>query len=474
MNLLSILEEAGIKNSGVSEREVTGVTEIIGNVKKGSIFVAVRGNKFDGSKFIDEALCKGASAVITDSGIPEAGQIINVPDSRRAAGLLSAAFYFHPEREMKLIGITGTNGKTTTAYYIKHLLESTGKSCGITGTLGCGFGERLSPSGYTTPLPEEYFSQLALMRDAGVKYCVSEISSQALSQKRTYPLKFSLGVLTNIGHDHLDYHKSFESYVSAKSELFTMSDRALINADDSYCGNFSGLSKETLTYSLKAPFSDFTAKNISERENGTAYILLESRGYNRVFINEKGEIPLYNSLAALSSLCALGFNAEELIPAMGCLPGIKGRMQKITGGNKTAYIDFAHTPDALYAVLSSLRKNTSGRLICVFGCGGERDKLKRGLMGSAASQFSDMIVLTSDNPRNEDPEKITEDIYKGIKNKRNTYKISDREEAIAFAVGSASENDVVLVAGKGHEDYQLTGGRALHFSDEEILKKYLH
>lgn len=474
MNLLTILQEAGIDCPQISDREVTGVTEIIGNVKEGSIFVAVKGDRTDGNSYIDEAFRKGAAAVVTDTAVNKNGQIIKTDDSRKSAGLLSSAFYCRPEKKITLIGITGTNGKTTTAFYIKHLLESIGEKCGIIGTLGCGFGENFTESGYTTPLPEELFRELSLMRDSGVKYCVTEVSSQALSQKRIYPLKFSLGVLTNIGHDHLDYHKSIENYVSAKTELFRISEKALINADDAYCGSFQGLAGDTKTYSFRTLFSDFTGKNITERENGTSYIFLESRGYNRVFINGKGDIPLYNSLAAVSSLCMLGFSSEKIIPALRSLPAIKGRMQKISGGTKTAYIDFAHTPDALYAVLSSLRKTVSGKLICVFGCGGERDKLKRSLMGSVSSQLSDIVIVTTDNPRGEDPVKISDDIYKGIKNKKNTFNIPDREEAIAFAVGLASEGDIILVAGKGHENYQLIGGRKIYFSDEEILKKYLH
>lgn len=472
MNLLSVLRESGFENAALADSPVTNVTQVIEKVEKGSIFVAVKGKNIDGNEYIGEALTKGAVAVFSDE-TEKPPFVIKVKNARETLGKLSSAFFSHPERKMKIIGITGTNGKTTVAHYIKHLIEKNSEKCGIIGTLGSfcdGYG---SQTGYTTPTCEELFYELYKISESGARYCVMEVSSQALFQKRTYPIRFALGILTNIGRDHLDYHGSLESYIAAKKMLFGMCEKALINADDYYSDEFSAICSETFTFSVKDPLADFCAKNISVRGEDISYIFLSKYGFSRLRLKGIGEIPIYNSLTAVSALCVLGFSQESLSDAVGSFPSVKGRMQKFSNGNIDVFIDFAHTPEALSAVLSSLYKIKKGRLICVFGCGGDRDPGKRSEMGMISSRFCDIIVITSDNPRNEDPEAIADDIYKGIKNKKNIYRKPDREEAIAFAVGEASSGDIVLIAGKGHEEYQLVGGEKVYFSDEEILKKYL-
>ncbi len=472
MNLFEILSSAGLSTDGLADTQVTGVTQFIEKVEKGSVFVAVRGKNSDGNSFTEAALRKGAAAVISDSAENLYG-VIKVPDSRACLGELASAFYSHPEKKMNIIGVTGTNGKTTVSHYIKHLIEFAGEKCGIIGTLGSFCEGFSSETGYTTPVAEELFYELDKISASGAHYCVMEVSSQALHQKRTGPLEFSLGVLTNIGHDHLDYHGTAENYMNCKAELFRNSKKALINMDDAYCDMFGGISPETYFYSSKFISADFIAKNIITDQDGLRYIFLGKDGFSRFRLNITGEIALYNSLAAACAVSILGFSPEKFCEGMSALPVVRGRMEKFSDGKRDVYIDFAHTPEALFSVLSDLGKNKKGRLICVFGCGGDRDPSKRSEMGSVASRLADTVVITTDNPRNEDPEKIADDVYKGIKYKNNTYRIADREEAIAFAVSSASEGDTVLIAGKGHENYQIACGEKLYFSDEEILKKYL-
>ncbi len=472
MNLGILLDEIGVCLP-LYDREVTGVTENIANVCEGSVFVAVKGRSCDGNSFVDEAIEKGAVCIVSETAYDFAGSV-KTDDARLALSKLCSAFYSHPERQMKMIGITGTNGKTTVCEYLTHILAYSGRKCASIGTLGSKSDEHFFETGYTTPSPEILYKELAAFHSSGCEYCVMEVSSQALQQKRADPISFHLSVFTNIGTDHLDWHGSFENYLSAKARLFTLSQSALVNADDANSETVaSGCNGKVYTYSAKDRFADFSAKDVRYAEDRISYIFFDKKHIIPVKMNGTGEFDVYNTLAAVSAAGLLGIPVDVISEAIECLPSLKGRMQKINADGITVYIDFAHTPQALRAVLESLRKVCKNKLICVFGCGGNRDKNKRAAMGKTAAALSDTVIITNDNPRNEAPENITRDILSGISNKRNTVVEPDRENAIAYALKKAKYGDTVLIAGKGHEEYQCIGSEKKYFSDEMTVKKIL-
>lgn len=472
MNLDFLLSSVGIRGS-FGKTEVTSVTENVKKVKKGSVFVAVKGSCTDGNCFIDEALLKGAVAVITDKAI-ERENVIAVSDARMILSFLCSAFYSHPQYRMKMIGITGTNGKTTTAEYLRHILSFAGKRCAVIGTLGCRSAEYDSETGYTTPAPEILYKELKKLADNSVEYCIMEVSSQALAQKRVAPIEFALGIFTNIGTDHTDYHGSTEKYVNEKTKLFSLCGKTLINADDAYCQKFEEASSEkALLYSAKGKYADYMAKNIRYTEDGVSYIILKNGMLERISFAGAGDIAVYNTLAAAGAADLLGVDFTVTAEAYKEPVQVKGRLQKVYSSDFTVYVDYAHTPEALLAVLNALNNSKKNRLICVFGCGGERDKSKREKMGAVSSAFADITVLTTDNPRTESPSDITEDILKGIDDKKPVFLEPDRKKAIHLALQKACKGDIVLIAGKGHEEYQLLGGEKIYFSDELTVKEYL-
>ncbi|MBR3767232.1 MAG: UDP-N-acetylmuramoyl-L-alanyl-D-glutamate--2,6-diaminopimelate ligase [Clostridia bacterium] len=471
MNLDFLLGELGIR-SNFGDVEVTSVTENVKNVKDGSLFVAVKGESFDGNSFISEAFSRGAAAVVTDKDI-KAEKIIKVADARLLLGFLCSAFYSHPQYRMKMIGITGTNGKTTTAEYLRHIIGFSGKKCAVIGTLGSRAENYFSETGYTTPSAELLFSELKKLADAGNEYCIMEVSSQALAQKRVDPIEFYLSVFTNIGRDHTDYHGSMENYVREKTRLFSLSERSLINADDAYSEMFENIAAgSALSYSVKGKYADYMAKNIRISDDKISYILLKSGSIERLQFEGLGEYTVYNTLAAASAADILGIDFSVSSRALQVLPDVKGRAQKISANGKTVYIDFAHTPESLDLILKALKSRNKAKLICVFGCGGNRDRSKRSKMGAVAAETADTVILTSDNPRNENPDEIISDILKGINNKAIVTE-TDREKAISLAIEKAEPDDIVLIAGKGHEEYQYLNGEKKYFSDEITVKKLL-
>lgn len=472
MNLDFLLGEVGLQGNFVNT-EVFSVTENVKNVEKGSIFVAVKGDNADGNSFIEEAFERGATVVITDEPT-DRKNVIRVADSRVMLSFLCSAFYSHPQYKMVMVGITGTNGKTTTAEYLRHIISHSGRKCAVIGTLGCRCDGYESETGYTTPSPEVLYRELKKIADNGTEFCIMEVSSQALAQKRVEPIEFSIGVFTNIGTDHTDYHGSMEKYVRAKTKLFALSDRVLINADDAYAEYFINAAQgKTVIYSAKDRYADYMAKNIRFFDDNVSYIMLKNGKFERFQFSGAGEISVYNTLAAASAADLLGIDFSVSASAFRECIEVKGRLQKISSAEKTVYIDFAHTPEALEAVLKALRIQTQSKLICVFGCGGDRDKSKRGKMGSVASSLSDEVIITSDNPRSEEPEKIISDILKGVNNKKNILTVKDRKDAIVLALNKCGDGDVVLIAGKGHEEYQLIQGEKKYFSDELTVKEYL-
>ena len=473
MLLRDLIKEIG-QESPFGDAEIVCVTDQFENVVPGSLYVAVEGKRRDGHTLVRQALENGAVAAVTGRSVG-CGREIVVRDPRTAYSCLCAAFYGHPDRALSVIGVTGTNGKTSTAVYLKTILERAGCPCGLIGTLGCGVGEDLTDSGYTTPESDTFFASLRGMADAGCRYCAAEVSSQALSQARVDAARFTLGVLTNIGTDHLDYHGKMSEYVAAKSRLFRLSGKALLNADDAYCEQIAtqaGLASY-LTYSVKGNFADYMVKNRRISRTGQQFSLIHGGRAVMMTLPPVCDFTVYNVLAAAAAAHTVGVPLAEAASFLRELPPVKGRMQRIGKSGVTVYIDFAHTPEALAGVLKGLCRLKRGRLILVFGCGGDRDKSKRPAMGRIACAYADSVIVTSDNPRTEDPDAIIAQIAAGAPGKNNVFIQPDREKAIALAINQASPGDTVLIAGKGHEEYQIFSDKKVYFSDAAVVKKLL-
>ena len=473
MLLRELLKEIG-RECPFGDAEITSVTDVAGNVRPGGLFVAVAGSRCDGHLLVRRALERGAAAVVTGRPTGSPREIV-VHDPRKALCALCAAFYGHPDRELKLIGITGTNGKTTTAEYLKTALERTGRRCGVIGTLGCGAGPERTGTGYTTPGSPAFFAALREMADAGCGFCAAEVSSQALSQSRVDAASFPLGVLTNLGRDHLDYHGTPAAYAEAKAKLFRLADAALLNADDPCCGRMAAAAegKPVFLYSVRSADADFHIKDLRTEKAGTV-LAVSARGVTaRMRLPAVCGFTVYNILAAVSAAALCGVPFREAAEALEDLPEVKGRMQRIVAGGVTVYIDFAHTPEALSGVLKGLKQADHGRIITVFGCGGGRDRGKRPQMGRIAAALSDAVIVTSDNPRDEPPERIIEEILSGIPDRETVMTEPDRERAVALAISLARPGDRVLIAGKGHEEYQIVSDRKIAFSDEAVVRKLL-
>ncbi len=469
MRLSLLLRKAGIEWKG-RDVEVTSVTEDSRKVVPGAVFFAFKGFSTDGNFFVNEALKKGAVAVITDSTdtFKKLSGRIPVIFSREARKILSrasAAFYGNPEKELKVIGITGTNGKTTTAYLLFTVLNRLSVKCGIISTVEWGTRDELAPSSMTTPSPTELFKKLSLLKKRGCEFTVMEVSSHGLELERVEPIEFHGAVFTNLSRDHLDFHRDIYSYFLAKEKLFFRSCTSSINADDSFGKVLLGLK------------GIFPGSLVSYGKEGDFKLISFSKGLLRFELNGKtyklptdlkGEFNAYNILAALSLLVAIGFDIEELLPLWRKIR-VPGRLEEAAPG---VFIDYAHTPDALEKVLKALRKESKGRLITVFGCGGDRDRGKRPQMGKIAEEFSDAVVVTSDNPRSEPPERIAEEILSGMKEAEKAVVILDREEAIKHALRIKKEGDTVLIAGKGHETYQEIKGVKYHFNDRKVVEQF--
>ena len=473
MLLEELLREIG-RECPFGGAEIVRVTDQFEKVVPGSLYVAVEGKRRDGHDLVRQALENGAVAAVTGRSVGCDREIV-VRDPRAAYSGLCAAFYGHPDRSMQVIGITGTNGKTSTAVYLKTILERAGCPCGLIGTLGCGAGEDLTDSGYTTPASDTFFAALREMADAGCRYCAAEISSQALSQARADAARFSLGVLTNIGTDHLDYHGKLSDYVAAKSRLFRLSDTALLNADDAYCEPIAaqaGLASY-YSYSIKGNYADYMVRHRKVTGSGQCFVITSGGQTVSLSLPPVCDFTVYNVLAAVAAANLLGVPLKQAAASLRELPQVKGRMQRIESMGLTVYIDFAHTPEALAGVLKGLRRMKRGRLIVVFGCGGDRDRGKRPEMGRIACAYADSVIVTSDNPRSEDPEDVIAQIVAGTAGRGCVFTQPDREKAIALAVNQASPGDTVLIAGKGHEEYQIVSGRKVYFSDEAVVRKLL-
>jgi len=458
--------------SGPVDRDITGIAYDSRKVKPGSLFAALRGEKVDGHAFVEPAIAAGAVAVLGENAVADSRiTAIKVPNARAALADIAAAFYQYPAQRLKMFGVTGTNGKTTTAFLIKHICEHEMLRCGLIGTVRYEIGDRILPASRTTPESLDVYEMLSQMRNAGCKAAAMEVSSHALVQDRVKGIEWDCAVFTNLTQDHLDYHGTMEKYFEAKSLLFTgltgqkKKSVAVLNADDRYGARLVKMcAVPVTTYGLTSRL-DFRASDLKTDFSGTSY-RLDAKGKSfLVRLPLIGRFNVYNSLAAIAAASAVGIEVRNAVVALANAPHVPGRLEAAPIKRQfRVFVDYAHTDDALINVMKTLRELSPRRLIVVFGCGGNRDKAKRPKMGAAVDELADWGIITSDNPRKEDPEAIIEEIRTGFRG--NNYEtIVDRREAIFKAVAMAQPRDIVLIAGKGHETYQEFADHTLPFDD---------
>ncbi|MGQ0285748.1 UDP-N-acetylmuramoyl-L-alanyl-D-glutamate--2,6-diaminopimelate ligase [Pasteurellaceae bacterium 22721_9_1] len=459
-------------------------------VKTGCLFVAIKGHSVDGRQFIPQAISNGASAVLQETehasehlqytwqdNVP----IISYLNLSPHLSEIADHFYQHPSRKMTLVGVTGTNGKTTIAQLLAQWTQLLGKTPAVMGTIGNGLFGQVQPANNTTGSAIEIQASLASFLKQGADFAAIEVSSHGLVQHRVEALQFSAALFTNLSRDHLDYHGSMEEYALAKKRLFTdlSSKHQVINADDEIGASWLAELPHAVAVSTNSDYQP-SHKNwlkstaVSFTNKGAQIQFSSSWGDGNLESHLIGAFNVSNLMVVMATLLVLGYPLQELIQTVSKLTGVCGRMEMITATNKpTVIVDYAHTPDALEKALAAARLHCHGKLWCIFGCGGDRDNGKRPLMAQIAEQLSDNVIATDDNPRTEDPTKIMQDIVAGFTNKEQVQIIHNRAKAIETAIKSADQNDVILVAGKGHEDYQIIGTEKLHFSDQETARQYL-
>src|SRR5256884_2945181 len=485
VTLSDIARITGASLNGDSAVVVTDVTHDSRQAGKGSLFVAVCGELFDAHKFIPQVMQQGAVGVISELERPAnfTGAWIQVEDIRRAMALAAAEVHHHPARELQLVGITGTNGKTTTAYLVASIPEAAGEPVAMTGTVEYRLGEERKKAGRTTPEATDMQRLLRQAVEIGCRTAVMECSSQAMDFHRCDELDYAVAVFTNLTRDHLDYHKTMENYWFAKQRLFDgrlgkPPKTSVINVDDprgvELADRLEGEGLGVVRYAVKSD-ADITARDPEFSLSGMRFRLRMPNDEIDFRSPLVGPPHIYNTLAAVASGLALGYKVEVITRALEQCTGAPGRFERVPhDGDFAVVVDYAHSDDALLNVLRTARDVTRGRIITVFGCGGDRDRTKRAPMGEAAGSFSDVVILTSDNPRTEDPNQILADAEEGIKKTGKPYeKIADRREAIHQAIARARTDDLVLIAGKGHEDYQIIGRDVFHFDDKEVAREAL-
>lgn len=464
---------------GKPEREITGICSDSRRVGQGSLFVAIPGFQSDGHQYIRQAIEQGACAVVAqhapDCPVPEGVTLILVDDARRALAQLAAEWYDHPERQLRLIGVTGTNGKTTTAWLIHHILEQRGHKCGLIGTNGSIVDGPLRPAERTTPEAPELYGLLREMADAGCEYAAMEVSSHSLVLERVHGLHFAAAAFTNLTQDHLDFHKDMEHYFQAKALLFQRCDTAVLNLDDDWGLRLAErVSCPRLTYSAKRLEADLIAKNIRLLPDQVQAVLVRDNDIARMRLNIPGMFSVYNGLTAIGCCLALGLTLEESAQALQSAQGICGRAEIVpTGRDFTVMIDYSHTPDSMENILRTVRGYARGRVVGLFGAGGDRDHAKRPIMGRIAGELCDLCVVTSDNPRSEEPEAIIRDILQGMSQKHKYKVIPDRREAIAWCIKNARKDDIIVLMGKGQETYQEIRGVKHHLDEREEVRRAL-
>ena len=478
MKLKEILKDLDIKKMTADpELEIGSVTYDSRKAVPGSLFVAVKGFVTDGNLYIGKALENGAVAVVTEVEPQEDIPYVLVPSDRLAMAMIGANFYGRPAESMTIIGITGTNGKTTSTLLLKHVLEQTrGAKVGLMGTMDNMIGQESVPAQRTTPESLDLQAMFGKMRDAGCTYAIMEVSSHAIALDRVAGVRFGLAAFTNLTEDHLDFHKTMENYCDAKGTLFARSDKHVANMDDPWFGRIcSHTDKEVLGTSVNST-QGLHAVDRQLLSDGIRFTAVYGDKKVPVELPIPGKFTVYNALTVLGCAMQLGISLEEAAQALRSATGVKGRVEVVPtpGKDYTVLIDYAHTPDGLENVLSSVRGFCKGRLISVFGCGGDRDPIKRPIMGRIGVELSDIAIITSDNPRTEEPMAIIADILKGVEGLDKTYQvIENRPAAIRQAMDIAQKDDIIVLAGKGHETYQEICGVKHHLDEREVVAQHL-
>lgn len=474
MYLDKLLEDVEILEvKGEGNPDITGVAYNSNEITEGGLFVAIEGFKTDGHKYVPSAVSNGAGAIVCTKFTPDLDVLqIKVADARIAEAKISANFFGNPSKKLKLIGITGTNGKTTVTYLVKHILDSLGYKTGLIGTNQNIINGKVYETGRTTPDAFELQKLFALMAADGVEYVIMEVSSHALELNRVYGCTYEVGAFTNLTQDHLDFHGDMDSYANAKAKLFDISENAVINGDDIYGKKMLSLCRhKALSYGT-APNCDMCAKDVRLTQNGVAFNL---NGLEFT-LSIPGEFSVYNALCAIGVLKALGIEDALIKKGLSTATGVKGRAEVVHTGNDsyTLMIDYAHTPDGIENILKTARGFAKGRVVLLFGCGGDRDNTKRAIMGRIAGENADFSVITSDNPRTEEPMAIIDMIEEGIKTTNGAYiVIENRYDAIKYVLNNAQKGDVIILAGKGHETYQILNSGTIHFDEREVVREIL-
>lgn len=481
MRLSKVLDKNLVtKISGNPEIEIDKVCYDSRKAEKNCVFVCIVGFETDGHKYIESALSKGAKAIVVQEGseIPEIPSDITVAyscDTRKMLAAMAANFFDHPEKKLKMIGVTGTNGKTTVTTLIKSVLEFEKKNVGLIGTNANYINGKIIETERTTPESYDLYELLAQMVKEGVEYVIMEVSSHSLDLDRVYGINFLVGAFTNLTQDHLDFHKTMENYKEAKKKLFSISDTAVINTDDAAGSEYAaGVKCPVLSYSIENS-STFKASDIKISARGVIFDMEHDGKVHKVRLGIPGKFSVYNALCALSCVVAAGIPVETAIEALTFAKGVMGRCETVyTNTDYTVIIDYAHTPDGLENIISTVKEFCDGRVITLFGCGGDRDRTKRPIMGRIAAELSDYCIVTSDNPRTENPAEIINDIMVGVKDTDCEHTvIENRREAIGYALSFAKRGDCIILAGKGHETYQIIGKTKNHFDEREIIKEFL-
>lgn len=471
----------GLENqiiSGSIDIDISGIAYDSRKVKKGFVFVCVEGYKVDGHSYIDSAIQNGASAIIVQKNInaKQCVSVIKVDDTRLALSHISNLYFDNPSKKFNLIGVTGTKGKTTITYMIKSILEARGQKTGLIGTISNKIGEEVLPAERTTPESYDLQELFSYMNKFGADSVVMEVSSHALELHRVSKSDFDIGIFSNLTQDHLDFHKNFENYFNAKAKLFKMCKKGIVNIDSSYGEQMlkKAVGCEVVTYGIEKD-ADIKAYDIKKSSEGVHFKLRSKWGNHDINVNIPGEFSVYNALAAIGAACLMNIPFEDIKKGLEMV-NVPGRAEIIEiDKDFTVMIDYAHSPDSLKNILEAVKEYAPGRVVCLFGCGGDRDRAKRPIMGEISGKMADYTIITSDNPRTEKPEEIIDEIEVGIKKTNAAYiKIVDRKEAIKHAIMNAKPKDIIVLAGKGHETYQIFDDKSVHFDEREIIREILN